>query len=103
MRIEFNGSGIIASANIERYLLEKSRVTHQTAKERNYHIFYQLVKGGSPEIKKKLLLDNVSLNDFQFTKNSNKNIDGVDDVAEFKSVLVWPDSLCITQVSYVCV
>ncbi|KAJ3335261.1 MHC class II transactivator, partial [Kappamyces sp. JEL0680] len=41
IRIEFGASGQIAGANIERYLLEKSRVTHQSSKERNYHIFYQ--------------------------------------------------------------
>jgi myosin heavy subunit len=51
IRIEFNPSGQITGANIERYLLEKSRVTHQTSKERNYHIFYQLLKGSDKELK----------------------------------------------------
>ncbi|KAJ3371657.1 hypothetical protein GGF31_002636 [Allomyces arbusculus] len=82
VRIEFSASGQIAGANIERYLLEKSRVTHQTAKERSYHIFYQLVKGASPDLKKQLLLD-AGLNDYNFIKSSNKNIEGVDDVADF--------------------
>ncbi|KAI9209032.1 P-loop containing nucleoside triphosphate hydrolase protein, partial [Polychytrium aggregatum] len=83
IRIEFNSSGQIAGANIQRYLLEKSRVTHQTSKERNYHIFYQLLKGATPDIREKLLLDG-GANDYAFTKESNKTIDGVDDVAEFK-------------------
>ncbi|KAJ3214245.1 hypothetical protein HK099_006953 [Clydaea vesicula] len=85
IRIEFNATGHIHGANIERYLLEKSRVTHQTLKERNYHIFYQLLKGAGPELKKKLLLGN-DLNEYAFVKNSNKNIEGVDDVADFKSL-----------------
>ncbi|KAI8911536.1 P-loop containing nucleoside triphosphate hydrolase protein, partial [Gorgonomyces haynaldii] len=85
IRIEFGNGGTIAGATIERYLLEKSRVTHQTAKERNYHIFYQLLKGASPEIKNQLILDG-SLNDYRFTKNSNKNIDGVDDAIDFRSL-----------------
>ena len=51
IRIEFNGSGHIASANIERYLLEKSRVTHQNKAERSFHIFYQLLKGASADLK----------------------------------------------------
>jgi myosin protein heavy chain len=78
---------LIRGANIEKYLLEKNRVTHQTSKERNYHIFYQFLKGASSEIKSKLLLEG-GLNDYKYTKQSNKNIDGVDDVADFKSLKV---------------
>ncbi|KAI8899618.1 P-loop containing nucleoside triphosphate hydrolase protein [Globomyces pollinis-pini] len=85
IRIEFASSGMIAGANIERYLLEKSRVTHQTPKERNYHIFYQLLKGATKDIKDSLLLDGTA-SDYRFTKNSNKNIDGVDDAVDFKAL-----------------
>ncbi|ORX65348.1 hypothetical protein DL89DRAFT_276173 [Linderina pennispora] len=46
IRIEFNAAGQIAGANIEWYLLEKPRVTHQSRLERNYHIFYQLPRTG---------------------------------------------------------
>jgi myosin heavy subunit len=53
IRIEFNSGGTISGANIEKYLLEKSRVTHQTNKERNYHIFYQLIKGADLDLKSK--------------------------------------------------
>lgn len=41
IRIEFNQRGEISGANIEWYLLEKSRVTRRSDKERNYHVFYQ--------------------------------------------------------------
>ena len=60
IRIEFNSSGVIAGANIERYLLEKSRVTHQTPKERNFHIFYQFVKGAPQDLKSKELIDTLT-------------------------------------------
>jgi len=85
IRIEFNANGQIGGPNIKKYLFEKSRVTHQTSKERNYHVFYQLLKGASEDIKKSLLLDK-TLNDYEFVKNSNKNIDDVDDAAEFKDL-----------------
>lgn len=85
IRIEFSPSGQIAGANIERYLLEKSRVTHQSSKERNYHIFYQLMKGASAELKQQLLLDG-SLNDYAYVKKSNKNVEGIDDAHEFRVI-----------------
>ena len=87
IRIEFNSRGQIAGANIERYLLEKSRVTSQTPNERNYHIFYQLMKGAPSEIKAYLLLDG-TLDDYRYTKISRKDIDGVDDAVEFNALTV---------------
>lgn len=86
IRIEFNSSGQIVGANIERYLFEKSRVTYQTPEERNFHIFYQLLRGASPQIKSKLLL-NGSLNDYRFTKNSLKDIEGVNDSIEYQALV----------------
>ena len=45
IRINFDQSGYIAGANIETYLLEKSRTIHQALEERTFHIFYQIPKG----------------------------------------------------------
>ncbi|KAJ9054568.1 class II myosin [Entomophthora muscae] len=83
IRIEFSSGGQIAGANIEKYLFEKSRVTHQSSKERNYHIFYQFVKGASKDTLDKFLITS-DLNAYAYTKNSMKNIDGVDDETDFK-------------------
>ena len=67
-------------------LLEKSRVTHQGPRERSFHIFYQLMKGAPAELKTELSLD-LNMSDYLFIKNSKKDVDGVNDVEEFKSTL----------------
>lgn len=53
IRINFDASGYIAGANIETYLLEKSRAIRQAKDERTFHIFYQLLVGASAEQKSK--------------------------------------------------
>ena len=37
------------SANVQIYLLEKSRIISQAQGERNYHVFYYLLDGGTDE------------------------------------------------------
>ncbi|XP_063066789.1 myosin heavy chain, fast skeletal muscle-like [Engraulis encrasicolus] len=50
IRIHFGTTGKLASADIETYLLEKSRVTFQLSDERGYHIFFQMMCNQKPEI-----------------------------------------------------
>ncbi|CAL8234882.1 unnamed protein product, partial [Boreogadus saida] len=50
IRIHFGATAKLASADIETYLLEKSRVTFQLPDERGYHIFYQMMTNHKPEI-----------------------------------------------------
>ncbi|CAB1342054.1 unnamed protein product [Coregonus sp. 'balchen'] len=50
IRIHFGTTGKLASADIETYLLEKSRVTFQLLEERSYHIFYQIMTNHKPEL-----------------------------------------------------
>ncbi|KAF9966262.1 hypothetical protein BGZ70_002847 [Mortierella alpina] len=96
IRIEFTSTGQIAGGNIERYLFEKSRVTYQTAQERNYHIFYQLMAGAPADVKKSLLLDG-GLQDYSYVKNSNHVISGVDDGEDFRLLLESMDVMGFTK------
>ncbi|KAG9477881.1 hypothetical protein GDO78_013066 [Eleutherodactylus coqui] len=56
IRIHFGTGGKLSSADIEAYLLEKSRVTFQLSAERSYHIFYQILTNKKPEIVEMLLV-----------------------------------------------
>ena len=58
--ISFNKNGTIEGANIEQYLLEKSRIVVQNPDERNYHIFYCMLAGMSKEDKQKYDLQDAS-------------------------------------------
>lgn len=49
--IEFDSSQMVCGSSIKWYLLEKSRVTHTSPLERNYHVFYQFMKGADPKLK----------------------------------------------------
>ncbi|GAB5590982.1 class II myosin [Umbelopsis nana] len=81
IRIEFNMQGQIAGANIEWYLFEKSRVHQQSPRERNYHIFYQLMHADNAT-RAKLLLEN-DVSKYNYIKRSNRVIEGVDDAQEY--------------------
>uniref|UniRef100_A0A8P4G9T7 Uncharacterized protein n=1 Tax=Dicentrarchus labrax TaxID=13489 RepID=A0A8P4G9T7_DICLA len=70
IRIHFGTTGKLSSADIETYLLEKSRVTFQLAAERSYHIFYQLTCNKKPELIGNLINSSVSFT--QTAKSASK-------------------------------
>nr|XP_045006124.1 unconventional myosin-VIIb isoform X2 [Jaculus jaculus] len=83
--IYFNPSGVIEGARIEHFLLEKSRVCRQAAEERNYHIFYCMLMGMSPEEKKLLGLATPSEYHYLTTGNCTPH-EGLNDAKDYAHV-----------------
>ncbi|KAF9882966.1 Myosin type-2 heavy chain 1 [Aspergillus nanangensis] len=84
IEIMFDDRTNIIGAKIRTYLLERSRLVFQPLKERNYHIFYQLVAGATDSEKQELGLGPVE--DFDYlNQGGTPIIDGVDDNEEFNA------------------
>uniref|UniRef100_A0A672PEV6 Myosin heavy chain, fast skeletal muscle-like n=1 Tax=Sinocyclocheilus grahami TaxID=75366 RepID=A0A672PEV6_SINGR len=82
IRIHFGSTGKLASADIETYLLEKSRVTFQLSAERSYHIFYQLCTGHKPELLEALLIT-TNPYDYPMISHGEITVKSINDVEEF--------------------
>ena len=88
----------MCGARIETYLLEKSRVVHQLSGERNYHVFYQLIRGGDDATKEACTLQGMDVEDFAYLNKSGcSEINGVDDAEEFSRVCVAMSDIGITE------
>lgn len=84
IEIMFDDKMNIIGAKIRTYLLERSRLVFQPLKERNYHIFYQLVAGASDELRHELNI--LPIPQFEYLNQGDcPTIDGVDDKAEFEA------------------
>ncbi|TKC47978.1 hypothetical protein EI555_000265, partial [Monodon monoceros] len=81
IRIHFGATGKLASADIETYLLEKSRVTFQLKAERSYHIFYQILSNKKPELIE-LLLITTNPYDYPFISQGEILVGSIDDAEE---------------------
>lgn len=81
----------ISGAEITNYLLEKSRVTFQASEERNYHIFYHLLKGNDIERLSRLGLASnnqaLPIKNFQYLNQSGcYEVNGIDDHGLYSDV-----------------
>ncbi|NXE97472.1 MYH9 protein, partial [Menura novaehollandiae] len=85
IRINFDVNGYIVGANIETYLLEKSRAIRQAKEERTFHIFYYLLSGAGEHLKNDLLLE--PYNKYRFLSNGHVTIPGQQDKDMFQETM----------------
>lgn len=82
IEILFDKKTEIIGARIRTYLLERSRLVFQPLRERNYHIFYQLVAGATDSERNDWGL--LPVEHFEYLNQGGAPIiDGVDDKIEF--------------------
>lgn len=84
--VHFDEMGAIQGAMIEQYLLEKSRIVGQAENERNYHIFYCMCLGATPDQKRDLMLTQAE--DYAYlTGGSCVSLPNVDDRKDWARIL----------------
>uniref|UniRef100_A0AAZ3QY50 Myosin-9-like n=1 Tax=Oncorhynchus tshawytscha TaxID=74940 RepID=A0AAZ3QY50_ONCTS len=85
IRINFDVNGYIVGANIETYLLEKSRAIRQAKDERTFHVFYYMLTGAGDKLRSELCLE--GYNNYRFLVNGNVTIPGQQDKDLFTETL----------------
>ena len=77
IQLGYSADGVIENAGIHTYLLESVRVVSHTQGERNFHIFYEIAAGLSPEAL--LHMGFTSMTDFQYLHSGGAPPDLSDD------------------------
>uniref|UniRef100_A0A8C3BSN1 Unconventional myosin-Ia n=1 Tax=Cairina moschata TaxID=8855 RepID=A0A8C3BSN1_CAIMO len=85
MDVEFDFKGEPLGGVISNYLLEKSRIVRHTKGERNFHIFYQLLAGGSAQLLQQLKLRQGSQH-YGYLNREKSSLPGMDDAANFRAM-----------------
>ncbi|XP_070684134.1 myosin-9a [Pempheris klunzingeri] len=85
IRINFDVNGYIVGANIETYLLEKSRAVRQAKEERSFHVFYYMLTGAGDKLRSELCLEDYSK--YRFLSNGNVTIPGQQDKDMFTETM----------------
>ena len=85
IRIHFNQFGKVSGADMEVYLLEKSRITFQQSNERCYHIFYNLMSDAVSTVKKDCALTN-NIRDYHYVSQGKITVESIDDKEDMSFV-----------------
>lgn len=87
IEIQFNDENEITGARIRTYLLERVRLIKHAKGERNFHIFYELLKGASVQEKKDWGIEQDTVFSYLNKKKNMKRKDGVCDRTQFQRTL----------------
>ncbi|XP_023132275.2 unconventional myosin-XIX [Amphiprion ocellaris] len=73
IQLQLDRCQLLVGASVQTYLLEKTRVTCQPANERNFHIFYQMMKGATDQQRKEWMMSQDQC--FAWLPNSEKTVE----------------------------
>ncbi|AWP19465.1 putative myosin-11-like [Scophthalmus maximus] len=85
IKLNFDVTGYLVGANIDTYLLEKSRCIRQAVTERAFHIFYYMVAGAKDKTREELLLEDFG--SYRFLVSGHVEIPGQEDDEMFDETL----------------
>uniref|UniRef100_A0A8C6XZQ4 Myosin IEb n=1 Tax=Naja naja TaxID=35670 RepID=A0A8C6XZQ4_NAJNA len=94
--IQFSRGGEPDGGKIYNFLLEKSRVVSQNSGERNFHIYYQLLEGASPEQRENL---GITSPDYYYYLNQSAayKVDDMNDRQEFQETLTAMEVIGLSE------
>lgn len=82
---------------IHCYFLDQTRVTRPLPKEKNYHIFYQMLAGLSKEERNRLNLEGYTISNLNYLKCGDTRQDEREDAARFQA---WKTCLGILGIPF---
>merc|ERR1712142_216690 len=95
IRIHFQSNGKLSGADIENYLLEKSRVVDQASEERGYHIYYNIMSDYVPWLKEMCHLSN-DIYDYGWQSKGKVTVASIDDKEDMEFAHIAFETLLFT-------
>ncbi|XP_055054140.2 unconventional myosin-XIX isoform X1 [Misgurnus anguillicaudatus] len=86
IQLQLNSSQLLVGASVQTYLLEKTRVAFQAPNERNFHIFYQMMKGATEKQRLDWMMPLDQ--DFTWLPNVEKTLDAEDCLQETVEAMI---------------
>jgi len=97
VEIQFSRGGQPEGGKISNFLLEKSRVVMQNSNERNFHIFYQLIKGTPSEDREALGITDDPAYFYYLNQSGCYTVDDIDDAREYNDTMNAMNTMNIEQ------